>query len=90
MTRQMAIPYISYCVDTALSERKIQDMPANARLVGFQCGFEPLFVAVWSYLDEEGDDAPIDEDEAQEIVIDLLAEKKWFSHDIPDNADYIL
>ena len=51
MTREDAISYVSFCVDDALSERDIQDMPANARLVGWLCGFEPMFVAVWSYLD---------------------------------------
>ena len=47
MQRSQALPYISFAVDTALSERKPSDMPRNARLVGWQCGFELLFVAVW-------------------------------------------
>jgi len=83
MTRDQAIPYISYCVDDALAERDIADMPANARLVGWQCGFEPMFVAVWSYLGSE-----LDESEAEEIATDLLTEKNWF-HEIKP-ADYVI
>lgn len=88
MTREMALPYVAYCVDDALAERKIADMPANARLVGWQCGFEPLFVAVWSYLGD-GDDCLPDPAEAAEYATDLLVEKKWFSGE-PTEPDYIL
>ena len=83
MTKAQALPYVSYAVDDALNERNVSDMPANARLVGWQCGFEPLFVAVWSYLGNELDDS-----EAEEIATDLLTEKNWF-HDIKP-ADYII
>jgi hypothetical protein len=67
---------VSFCVDDALAERSVDDMPTNARLVGWQCGFEPLFVAVWSYLDRR-----LSEDEAVEIAKDLLSEKHWFALD---------
>jgi hypothetical protein len=80
MTREQAREYISFCVDDALNERSIDDMPANARLVGWQCGFEPLFVAVWSYLaDTQGNRNRIDDIEAEEIATDLLVERAWFS-----------
>ncbi len=85
MTRKQAIPYIAYVLDDALAERKIEDMPENARLIGWQCGFEPLFVAVFSYLD---DCLPCP-DEAAQIAIDFLAERNWFS-DGPTEPDYIL
>lgn len=87
MTRDQAIPYISFCVDDALSERSIDDMPASARLVGWQCGFEPLFVAVWSYLNMRLEDA-----EAEEIARDYLLERRWFSDNSTRNieADYII
>jgi hypothetical protein len=84
MNREQAVSYISYCVDDALAERTISDMPTNARFVGWQCGFEPLFVAVWSYLN-----VPLDDLEAEELAIDLLSEKKWFA-DRPTEPDYIL
>jgi len=61
MTKAQALPYVSYAVDDALNERNVSDMPANARLVGWQCGFEPLFVAVWSYLGNELDDSEAEE-----------------------------
>lgn len=75
MNREQAIPYIGYAVDDALSERRAKDMPDNARLVGWQCGFgDPMFVAVWSYLG-----VPLDDDEAEELAFDLLDEKSWFA-----------
>jgi len=71
MTREQALPFVNMFVDDALSERNLSNMPANARLIGWQCGFEPMFVAVWSYLS----DAPLDDDEAIELATDLLVEK---------------
>jgi hypothetical protein len=86
MKRKDAIPYISFCLDDALSERDIKDMPANARLIGWQCGFEPLFVAVWSYLDVR-----LDDDDAEEIARDFLRERKWFvNNDETNEADYVI
>jgi len=70
MTREQAIPYISVCVDDALSVRSIDNMPFNARLVAWQCGFEPLFVAVRSYLGVR-----LSDNEAETIAGDLLEER---------------
>lgn len=53
-------------------------------LVGWQCGFEPLFVAVHSYLDVRIDDC-----EAEDMAREYLAEIGWFSGD-PIDADYII
>ncbi len=85
MNRAQALPYVSFCVDDALSERSIADIPPNARLVGWQCGFEPLFVAVWSYLDDQQPDPC----EAAELATDLLVEKGWFA-DEPTEPDYVI
>jgi hypothetical protein len=84
MNRKEALEYISYCVDDALSERSINEIPANARLIGWQCGFEPMFVAVWSYLGTK-----LDGNDAADIAIDLLSEKKWFTSDDTE-PDYII
>jgi hypothetical protein len=86
MTREQARDYISFCVDDALAERSIDDMPDNARLVGWQCGFEPLFVAVWSYLG----DNDLDEESAVEIATDMLMERKWFADNMVRPPDYII
>jgi hypothetical protein len=83
MRREQAIPYVGYCVDDALSERQIADMPTDARLIGWQCGFEPMFVAVWSYLG-----VTLDTDDAIDIATDLLREKQWFSYE-PTEPDHI-
>jgi hypothetical protein len=87
MTREQAIPYISACVDDTLAVRSIDDMPADARLIGWQCGFEPLFVAVWSYLNVR-----LDDEDAEEIARDYLLERKWFSDNssVGVEADYII
>lgn len=86
MNRQQAIPYIGHCVDDALAERQVEDMPTNARLVGWQCGFEPMFVAVWSYLGVR-----LEEETAVDLATDLLLEKRWFAngHE-PTSPDYVI
>lgn len=96
MTRTQAIPYVSFVVDDALNGRELNaDIHAivrtkgdqfehSSRLVGWQCGFEPLFVAVHSYLDVH-----IDDDDAEELAKDYLEERGWFSCE-PTDADYIL
>jgi hypothetical protein len=86
MTREEALPYISRCVDDALSDRSIDDMPENARLVGWQCGFEPMFVAVWSYMPG----TRLDDEDAQDIAIDRLIEDGWFGSATSTLPDYII
>jgi len=87
MTREQALPYISFCADDALAVRSIYDMPDNARLVGWQCGFEPLFVGVWSYLPG----VRLNDQEAEEIATDMLIELKWFAgKNKPTPADFII
>ncbi|VTU32006.1 hypothetical protein H4CHR_02923 [Variovorax sp. PBS-H4] len=86
MNRTDALPYIGHCVDDCLSPRDVSEMPANARLVGWQCGFEPMFVAVWSYL--EGD--RVDTDTAIDIATDLLDELDWFCGELPSPPDYVI
>lgn len=85
MNRNQAIPYIGYAVDSALCVRAIKDMPKETRLIGWQCGFEPMFVAVWSAYDG----VTLDDDESTEIAIDLLQECNWFSGE-PTDPDYVL
>lgn len=53
-------------------------------LVGWQCGFEPLFVAVHSYLDVKLSDG-----ECAELASDYLSEIGWFSGE-PREPDYII
>jgi len=96
MERQDAIEYVGFVVDDAGAGRDLDDDPhAIIReagdqfqypsvLVGWQCGFEPLFVAVHSYLDVE-----LDEDEAAEMATEFLAERNWFIGE-PKEPDYII
>jgi hypothetical protein len=95
MQRSNAIPYVSFVVDDAGCARSLGDDPHaivresgqgfkySSRLIGWQCGFEPLFVAVHSYLDVN-----VTDDEAAEMAIDYLTERNWFSGE-PKEPDYI-
>lgn len=56
----------------------------RSRLIGWQCGAEPMFVSVHSYLDVR-----IDTDEAIALATDYLDEIGWFS-DGPTDPDYII
>jgi hypothetical protein len=75
MNRTQALTYVAYLLDDALTPRDLADLKPDARLVGWQCGFEPMFVAVQSYI--EG--VRIEADEAEEIATDYLEEIGWFS-----------
>lgn len=89
MNRSDALPYISWVVDDAGSARKPDDVAVeilpDAVLVGWQCGFEPVFVAVQSYLPG----VQIDADDAVEMATEWLTECGWFSDD-PTEPDYVI
>lgn len=84
MTRDQALPYVLFCIDDALGLHTLATMPADARLIGWQCGFEPLFVAVWSYLG-----CKLDADDAIEIATDYLLERGWFAEQATE-PDYVI
>lgn len=87
MNRTTAIQYIAHCLDDALAVRQLAEMPNNARLIGYQCGYEPLFIAVWSYLPG----ITLNVDEAEEIARDYLTELGWFADcENPPSAEYTL
>jgi len=68
---------IPFVVDDALAEHPISAIKDryDYTLVGYQAGFEMLFVAVISCLPG----CTVDAEEACEIATDLLLEKKWFA-----------
>jgi len=96
MNRSAAIPFVCHVVDDALNGRALgadvhaivrepgESFAYASRLVGWKCGFEPMFVAVHSYLD-----CRIDDDEAAELAMDYLSEIGWFSGE-PQEPDFIL
>lgn len=91
MKREDAIQYVGHVVDDAGAGRRVgSDMYArileNSTLVGWQCGFEPMFVAVNSYLGGK-----VDYSEAEDLAIDYLQEIGWFA-DADDcrQADYLI
>ena len=81
-----ALPYVAYVIDDALNVKEYtgQYIPEWSVLIGWQCGFEPLFIAVYSYLDIE-----LDDQEAEELATDYLEEIKWFNGD-KKACDYII
>lgn len=94
MNRNDALKYVAYVVDDSGCGRRLHDdQHAIVRdephhrpsvLVGWQCGFEPMFVAIHSYLDVAITDA-----DAEEMAQEYLAEIGWFSGEATD-ADYII
>lgn len=93
MTYDQALPYVGHVTDEAGNGRMTtiqNDRNASMKrkyrpvLVGWQCGFEPMFAAVYSYLD-----VPLDDDEAIEIATDYLIERNWFVGDAT-SPDYII
>lgn len=85
MKRSDALRHVSYVLDDALAVRTLADVPANACLVGWQCGFEPMFVAVFSYMG-----FAVDEDDAVDIAVDYLLEKNWFADTSDTTPDYVI
>jgi hypothetical protein len=90
MTREQLLPYVSYLIDDSLSALDISEVseynPDHCTLVGFQCGFEPMVVAVRSYLSEKRPD----KNEAVELAVDYLEEIGWFSWNGNREPDYVL
>lgn len=88
MKRAEALLFVSYFVDDTGNARKAYagDLPPGCTLIGWQCGFEPLFVAVGSYLPN----CYVGADEAEELAAGYLAERDWFGEGAPArDADYI-
>jgi hypothetical protein len=87
--REQALQYVGHCLDDSGNVHypyKNNPIPANAVLVGWQCGFEPLFVAVWSYLP----DTLLDQDEAVDIAVDYLQEIGWFGDAAKQDSNFRL
>jgi hypothetical protein len=83
------LEYVAWVVDDAGCGRhpgadEHAKVTKYSTLVGWQCGFEPLVVAVNSYLPG----VMIEADEAVDLATDLLDEKRWFS-DGPVVPDFV-
>lgn len=94
MTREQALPYIHFVVDDAGDAARFDAIrsrvDASTRLVGWQCGFEPVFIAVNSYLcATEGPWDAVDDAEAETLATECMEEIGWFV-DGPTPPDYIL
>lgn len=77
----------SFVVDDALAEHPVSAIKDryDVTYVGYQAGFEMLFVAVISYLPG----CVVEPDEACEIATDLLLEKKWFADESQTEASIV-
>lgn len=88
MNRQQAMPYVSFAVNDSGNQSSSNEkfIPKHARLVGWQCGFEPLFVAVYSTVGVRLDDS-----DAEEIATELLQKRNWFTdNEDPPSADFVI
>lgn len=84
LSRDQALSYVGQALDDTGAIRKTTDIPANAVLVGWSCGFEPMFVAVFSAYGWL-----LDRDEAAKIAKDYLSEIGWFAADATE-PDFII
>ncbi|MEF8794025.1 hypothetical protein [Thiohalorhabdus sp.] len=84
MNKQDLFPYIAYALDDSGEPRNVENAPDDARIVAWQCGFEPLAVIVWSYTGAE-----LPDQDAEEMAADYLEKIEWFDGE-PLEADYIL
>lgn len=82
ISREQALQYVCYGLDDALNPNIVID-EKNAVLVGWQCGFEPMFIAVQSYLPN----TILSRESAIDIAIDYLKEIEWFADAGDDEAD---
>ncbi len=86
MDRESAIDYTATIIDengeVILESPGPIDMESNDILVGWQCGFEPLFIAV------RGDS--LDGMDAEDIAREHLIARNWFANGDDREADYIL
>lgn len=69
LTREEAFGLVEFCVDNALCQRPISDMPDPPDNVSLVVWEPNMVVAVWSYLGGR-----LEDKEAEEIAIDLLDE----------------
>lgn len=89
MTRIDALQYVTWILDDAGSARRPNEgepIDVQARILVWQCGFEPFVVAVKSYLPN----VTIDNEEAIDIATDFLLETKWFDGLNRTDPNYIL
>lgn len=90
ITKKTAIEFVSFGVDDALNIHPVCNIPSDlsrVRFVGWQCGFEPMVIAVWSYLPG----CSVDDAEAEELAVDALSERGWFTDkNEPSPADFVL
>lgn len=88
-TKDQILENTAYVLDDSLNEHSIAELTGekleSAIFVVYQCGFEPMAVAVVSYMPN----VKITEEEAEEIAKDFLIEKNWFSGE-PRDADYFV
>jgi hypothetical protein len=88
ITRAQARQYVAHGVDDAAQHCQPKDVPDHDRVryVGYDAGFVPMVVAVWSCLPG----CEIDADEAEDLATDLLIELKWFAAGAGTEAIFVL
>lgn len=86
-SREQAFKYVSFVISEEGKELPPDSLnQKTAILVGWQCGFEPLFVAIQ---DEDGEELHVSEADAEDIAKEFLLKKKWFSENEAEDCDYV-
>ena len=82
--RKQALKYVGHVITEngkKLPESSLN--PKTAILVGWQCGFEPMYVAIQ---DEDGDVLSLSDIDAEDIAKEYLTKINWFSDDADDEG----
>ena len=80
--RKQALEYVGHVITPdgkKLPEKSLD--PKTAILVGWQCGFEPMYVAIQ---DEDGDELSLSDSDAEGIAKKYLTKINWFSENDDD------
>lgn len=86
MNRQDVEKYVSFALNDRGVPRPVAELSRRpmAVLVGWQVGFEPLFIAVWSDLD-----LPLYQGDAIDIATQFLESINWFPGE-PTDPDFVV
>lgn len=84
------LPYVGHTIN--LDGKAVEDegdrRPSKATvLVGWQCGFEPMFVAIQGYDFDDPDN--LNDTDAEELAAEYLVSIKWFTNE-PTDCDRIV
>jgi hypothetical protein len=83
--RKQALEYVGHVITPDGKKLPANSInPKTAILVGWQCGFEPMYVAIQ---DEDGDELSLSDIDAEDIAKKYLTKINWFSEEDEEEDD---